>query len=250
MNIQTLRAAVICTKCFALGVALPLIGVMPFNTLSAAAQAITINASNPRSLEGIWSPEEGPAPGSAQQGESPSRGQPEGPGDSSLQVELTGTVLQCAPVQHLSVGGGGMSMLLIQGSAEIVLISEFDMDIGRKIYLNAKHPKHIVPQPNGHSIGHWQGNTLVIDTIGYADKTGKDSGQHIVEYLSKDGDTLTDEMSIVDQSGQAHRQTLRYQSRAAVQFNENVCEEGFERYQVINGVLDNPNVSPDRNKPR
>lgn len=194
------------------------------------------DSAPPPSFEGIWLPEEVLPPQAPQ----------DDPGTKAPPVELTGTVLQCAPVQHLLVGGGGMSMLLIQNSAQIVLISEFDMDIGRKIYLNVKHPRHLTPQPNGHSIGHWEGNTLVVDTIGYLGKDGKNNGQHVVERFSREGDTLVDQMTITDESGQAQQQTFRYQSRAEVQFNENVCEEGFDRYQVVNGALDNPNTSPKK----
>ena len=70
-----------------------------------------------------------------------------------------------------------MVTLIIQGPRQIVMISEEDMDIARKIYLNSKHPRQLTPQPNGHSIGHWDGDTLVVDTIGYADTSGKDKGQ-------------------------------------------------------------------------
>ena len=105
-----------------------------------------------------------------------------------------------------------MVTLIIQGPRQIVMISEEDMDIARKIYLNGKHPEHVIPQPNGNSVGHWEGDTLVIDTIGFAEASGTDKGQHVPD----------------------------------LQINENVCEEGIDRYQVINGSLDNPNIPPSR----
>jgi hypothetical protein len=44
------------------------------------------------------------------------------------------------------------------------------------IYLNEKHPdpKDIDPSWHGDSVGHWEGDTLVIDTIGLTDKTSID----------------------------------------------------------------------------
>jgi hypothetical protein len=35
----------------------------------------------------------------------------------------------------------------------------------RHIRMNATHPANPVPSPMGHSIGHWDGDTLVIDTV-------------------------------------------------------------------------------------
>lgn len=35
----------------------------------------------------------------------------------------------------------------------------------RRIYLNKEHPKDVKPTYHGHSVGHWEGNTLVVDTV-------------------------------------------------------------------------------------
>jgi len=37
----------------------------------------------------------------------------------------------------------------------------------RTVYLNAEHPADLEPSLHGHSVGWWEGDTLVIDTIGY-----------------------------------------------------------------------------------
>jgi hypothetical protein len=36
----------------------------------------------------------------------------------------------------------------------------------RRIYLNAEHPKNLRPTYSGHSVAKWEGDTLVVDTIG------------------------------------------------------------------------------------
>jgi hypothetical protein len=41
----------------------------------------------------------------------------------------------------------------------------------RRIYLDREHPRNLLPTWNGHSIGHWEGDTLVVDTIGFNDKS-------------------------------------------------------------------------------
>lgn len=43
------------------------------------------------------------------------------------------------------------------------------MDIVRVIHLNTEaHPANITPSRAGHSIGNWDGNTLIVDTVGFA----------------------------------------------------------------------------------
>jgi hypothetical protein len=37
----------------------------------------------------------------------------------------------------------------------------------RTIHMNAEHPANVEPTYHGHSVGHWEGETLVIDTIAY-----------------------------------------------------------------------------------
>ena len=41
----------------------------------------------------------------------------------------------------------------------------------RRIYLNTDFPKNPEPLFNGNSIGHWEGDTLVVDTIGFSPET-------------------------------------------------------------------------------
>ena len=42
------------------------------------------------------------------------------------------------------------------------------LDLMRTVHLDiTKHPENIVPSLEGHSIGLWDGDTLVIDTIGF-----------------------------------------------------------------------------------
>jgi hypothetical protein len=41
----------------------------------------------------------------------------------------------------------------------------------RRIYLNASHPKNPIPSWNGHSVGHWDGDTLLVDSIGFNDQS-------------------------------------------------------------------------------
>ena len=75
---------------------------------------------------------------------------------------------------------GGPRQFITPGGAEFVDIPEtktiyiFDVNgpqTFRVIYMDGRpHPKDIVPSYYGHSIGHWEGDTLVVDTIGFNEK--------------------------------------------------------------------------------
>ena len=61
-------------------------------------------------------------------------------------------------------------MFIVQGRNEVLLINESFAEI-RHVYLSDKHS----PQPGrswyGDSIGHYEGDTLVVDSVGFNDKT-------------------------------------------------------------------------------
>jgi hypothetical protein len=61
---------------------------------------------------------------------------------------------------------------LVQTHDFLSSIIEYDVPGFRQIYLDGRdHPKDLDPSWTGHSIGKWEGDTLVIDTIGFNDKT-------------------------------------------------------------------------------
>ena len=55
----------------------------------------------------------------------------------------------------------------------ITMIYQRDHTV-RWVHLNQEHPKDLKPSWYGHSVGHYEGDTLVIDTIGMNDLTGVD----------------------------------------------------------------------------
>src|ERR1041385_1738479 len=48
----------------------------------------------------------------------------------------------------------------------------------QRIYFNSPHPKNTLPMWNGDSRGHWEDDTLVVDTIGFNDKSWLLSDRH------------------------------------------------------------------------
>ena len=61
-------------------------------------------------------------------------------------------------------------VVFLQTPTEITVIYQRGQVV-RHIYLNQKHPENLKPSWMGHSVGHYEGDTLVVDTIGLNDKT-------------------------------------------------------------------------------
>jgi hypothetical protein len=78
------------------------------------------------------------------------------------------------------------------GGQKIIDITYGLYNFDRRIYVGmAKHPDKIKPSNAGHSIGHWEGDTLVVDTVGFAagvlsPPTRSSEQLHIVERFTFD----------------------------------------------------------------
>ncbi len=65
---------------------------------------------------------------------------------------------------------GLFPMQIIQTPQRIVMLYEY-MNVYRVIPLSAKHPDDMESSYMGDSVGHWEGDTLVVDVTGFNDKT-------------------------------------------------------------------------------
>ena len=82
------------------------------------------------------------------------------------------------------------------GEDEVVMRFDNSGDhVVRTIHMDAAHPTDIQPSLHGHSIGRWEGDTLVIDTIGYEPNPSgiganvpSSPGKHTVERLTLTAD--------------------------------------------------------------
>ena len=82
-------------------------------------------------------------------------------------------VIACAPVGPLR-GLSTSGFELIQTPGRVILLYELDRGV-RHVWIDGrKHPENRDPTWMGHSIGWWEGDTLVVETVGINDLTWLD----------------------------------------------------------------------------
>lgn len=83
-------------------------------------------------------------------------------------AEDTGAVcLPDGPFRFLPAAG---RFLWLPEARRILLVHDEVNTAGvQRIYLDREHPRNLAPTWNGDSIGHWEGDTLVVDTVGFND---------------------------------------------------------------------------------
>ena len=95
----------------------------------------------------------------------------------------------CRPggVPGFLVMGRVNPLYIVQGPKEVVMINEGGPEV-RHIYLDVPHTSHPKITPYGESIGHYEGDTLVVDTVGLSPDTFIDNyrtphtdKEHVVE---------------------------------------------------------------------
>jgi hypothetical protein len=87
--------------------------------------------------------------------------------------------IRCLPPgPKAGISGLAFPMKIVQTPSLLVVLYEYET-IFRQIFLDGRA---LPPDPNptwmGYSVGHWEGDTLVVTTAGYNDKTTLDLGGH------------------------------------------------------------------------
>jgi len=110
-----------------------------------------------------------------------------------------------------------------KGLSHIYILHEL-MDAGahRVVYMDGRpHPKDLLPTWLGHSIGRWEGDTLVVDTVGFNDKfwfdrrgTPHTEQLHIIErYTRPNYGTLVNNVTLEDPGTLSHPVNLTFRAR-------------------------------------
>ena len=132
------------------------------------------------------------------------------------------------------------------GDKEVVLKFDNTGDhVERIVHMGVQHPANVQPSLHGHSVGRWEGETLVIDTIGFEPNLSgvalnipSSAGKHTVERLTLTEDKLRlrYEVTIEDPTYLSAPATLTQQwdHRPDLEFSQNTgaCDpEVANRYK-------------------
>jgi hypothetical protein len=161
-------------------------------------------------------------------------------------VKLTETndkVYKCSPPGMPYIYLQLFPMQIVQTRREIIEFFEYDHTV-RHIYMDGrKHPAGLKRSYNGHSIGHWENETLVVDTIGLNGKTWLDrlghpesAMMHIVERIHRaDDKTLQVDFTFDDAESYLMPWTaqIRFQLHSDWNILEHICEDNlaFESFE-------------------
>ena len=98
-----------------------------------------------------------------------------------------------------------MEILQLPEQKRVIMIFEGATHIWREIYMDGRaHPQGDALNPTylGHSVGHWEGDTLVVDVVGFNEQT----------WLDYFGHPHTDQMHIVERFSRPNKRTLHYEA--------------------------------------
>jgi len=160
----------------------------------------------------------------------------------------TGAV--CMPTGILRAPGtpfSGNFLMLPQPDKVIMAFWEANTSRVRRIHLTRDHPRNLRPTWNGDSVGHWEGDgpqaTLVIDTIGFNDKswlsgdmTPHTEETHLRERLKQiehNSNTYLELIGIVEDRHaltSAYTYT-RYYKRQTVEIPEHICADDIAMWK-------------------
>jgi hypothetical protein len=125
---------------------------------------------------------------------------------------------------------------MVQTPTHVFILFEGNIHSFRQIFVDGrKHPDDPDPTWYGHSIGHYEGDSLVVDTIGYNDKFWFDFAGHphteqlhtIERYTRKDLGTLQVDTEITDPGVYTKPFTLSFTAslRPKEELMEYICQE-------------------------
>lgn len=204
---------------FLLGGCILGLGILAAVTMAAPSDVVdgplirpAVSSSDPRDLSGVWFIRRYNRQINSTLGRLPpftAHGKAEW--DKRVKAENDGSPLAdasayCWPHGVPRVMNSPYPIQIIQTPGKTTIVHEVAHNI-RHIYMDQPHPTNIVPTFMGDSVGHWESDTLVVDTIGLNDRTWIDEvgvihGRqlHVVERIRKieDGHALENLVRIED----------------------------------------------------
>lgn len=136
--------------------------------------------------------------------------------------------------------------VVMEGLGRVTFIFETEgSNQPRTVYLKEpRHPDDLYPSFNGHSIGRWEGKTLVVDTVGFNGRgvlpayVPKSEATHLVERftVSADGQELTDVLTATDPVSLAKPWTFQLKFKRLPDTEERFevwCEPDLDAFKAL-----------------
>jgi hypothetical protein len=121
---------------------------------------------------------------------------------------------------------------IVQTPQRILFLYEGGAHVWRQVWMDGRaQPKDPNPDWLGHSFGHWEGDTLVVDSVGFNDRTWLDDAGHphteqlhvIERFTRTDALTMTYDV-VIDDSG-AYTKSWTFSSAFSFRPGERLAED-------------------------
>ncbi len=97
----------------------------------------------------------------------------------------------------------GIEIVELPETQEIIFLHVGSPHSWRIAYMDGReHPKDLKPSWYGHSTAKWEGDTLVMDTVGFNDRF----------WLTREGVPMTSQLHLVEKLSRPNRNQLRYEA--------------------------------------
>ena len=156
--------------------------------------------------------------------------------DAKGQPVATGNV-QCLPDGMPAMMGGPFPLEILQSKGQVTIIEEAYTQV-RRIFLDQpqKAIEDVEPGFYGHSVGHWEGDTLIVDTVGIKESVRYQSAPHSKDMRIKERvklvapDIVWDEITIEDPTTLEKPWTFTYAHKRMPGYKllEYICEDNRE----------------------
>lgn len=163
---------------------------------------------------------------------------------SVLLTQTNDPVYKCLPPGVPRIYFHPFPLQIVQLPGQVVLMFEYDHTVRHVFTDGRKHPEDAEPTWLGHSIGHWEGETLIVDTVGFKDMTWLDrlgrphSDQlHVIEKFKRTAaDNLQIEVTIDDPKAYTQPFAVSFNMRLQPKWDiaEMYCIDtlGFEAFET------------------
>jgi hypothetical protein len=123
--------------------------------------------------------------------------------DSDPKIDM---VLSCMPSGFPRSAMGTQPLAIFQSPKALAMAGEPTTGVAHLIYIGAVHAMGLPPQIEGDAVAHWEGGTLVVDTVNIFDGNFLDGGGiphskalHVVQRLHlADGGNRLEETLVID----------------------------------------------------